>query len=93
MSSPVVRAHKDYQEFVKEQLTLRKIDIPFVFQDVFIKLYELDLSPLSFILKDRYSHHGSPARDPQDMLRSLLAMTLLGITGVDPIVRTRKWLP
>lgn len=93
MSSPVARTHKEYQEFVKEQLTLRKIDVPFIFRDAFIKLFHLDLSPVSLILKDRYSHRGTRGRDPQDMLRSLLAMTLLGVTSIDEWVAFLRSFP
>jgi hypothetical protein len=75
MSLPRVRTHKEYREFVKEQLAPGKIEIPIIFRDVFVKLYQLDLSRVSLILKERYSHQGPSARDPQDMLRSLLAMT------------------
>ena len=73
MSLPKARTHKQYQEFVKKEFTLRGIKIPFIFQDVFIKLFYLDLSPVRFILKERYSHQGAPARPPEDMLRSALA--------------------
>ena len=93
MSSPVARTHKEYQEFVKEQFTLRRIDVPFIFRDAFIKLFHLDLSPVSLILKGRYSHQGAPARNPQDMLHSLLAMVLLGITSIDEWVAFLKSFP
>ena len=83
MSLPKARTQKEYQAFVRKELTLRGIKIPFIFQDVFIKLYYLDLSPVRCILKERYSHQGAPARLPEDMLRSSLAMTLLGITSID----------
>jgi len=31
MSLPVVRTHKEYQEFVKKELTFRGITVPFLF--------------------------------------------------------------
>ncbi|HIE43861.1 MAG TPA: hypothetical protein EYP78_03575 [Candidatus Omnitrophica bacterium] len=93
MSLPKARTHKDYQEFVRKELTLRRIKIPLKFQDVAIKLYQLDLSPVSHILKDRYSHRGTSGRDPQDMLRSLLAMTELGITSIDDWVDSLRSFP
>ena len=93
MSLPVARTHRDYQEFVKEQLTLSKIDVPFIFRDAFIKLFYLDLSPVSIILKDCYSHQGTPARNPQDMLQSLLAMVLLGVTFIDEWVAFLRSFP
>jgi len=65
MSLPAARTHKKYQEFVRKELTLRRIKIPFLFQDVFAKLFHLDLSPVSRILKERYSHQGAPARRPE----------------------------
>jgi len=89
----VARTHKEYQEFVRKELTLRRIEIPFIFQDVFIKLYHLDLSPVRYILKERYSHQGAPARCPEDMLRSSLAMTLLGITSIDEWVEFLRSFP
>jgi len=30
-SLPVAKAHKEYQEFIKKELTLRRIEIPFIF--------------------------------------------------------------
>jgi hypothetical protein len=88
MSLPRVKTHKEYQEFVKEQFTLRRIDVPFIFRDVFIKLFHLDLSSVSLILKDRYSRRGTRGRDPQDMLRSLL-----GVTSIDEWVTFLRNFP
>ena len=93
MSSPRARTHKEYQEFVKKELAFRRIEIPLIFQDVFIKLYQLDLSPVSLILEERYSHRGTPTRNPQDMLRSLLAMTLLGVTSIDEWIAFLRSFP
>ena len=93
MSLPAARTHKKYQEFVRKELTLRRIKIPFLFQDVFAKLFYLDLSPVRCILKKRYSHQGAPARRPEDMLRSALAMTLLGITSIDEWVKFLRSFP
>jgi len=83
MSLPAARTHKQYQQFVRKELNLRGIEISFLFQDVLVKLFYLDLSLVSSILKERYSHQGAPARCPEDMFRSALAMTLLGITSID----------
>ncbi|MBE0478770.1 hypothetical protein IBX65_06600 [Candidatus Aerophobetes bacterium] len=58
MRVPAARAHKEYQEFVKNEFALRRIKVPSLFQDVFIKLFYLDLSPVSRIPKERYSHQG-----------------------------------
>jgi len=93
MSLPAARTHKEYQEFVNKELTLRRIKIPFLFQDVFAKLFYLDLSLVSRILKERYSQQGAPARRPEDMLRSLLTMTLLGITSIDEWVNFLRSFP
>ena len=93
MSLPAARTHKKYQEFVRKELTLRRIKIPFLFQDVFAKLFYLDLSPVRCSLKKRYSHQGAPARRPEDMLRSALAMTLLGITSIDEWVKFLRSFP
>lgn len=93
MSLSVTRTQKEYQEFVEEELTLRRTGIPFIFQDVFIKLFYIDLSPVSHILKGRYSHRGAPARCPQNMLRSLLAMVLSGVTSIDEWVAFLRSFP
>ncbi|MCD6231063.1 hypothetical protein J7K28_00340 [Candidatus Aerophobetes bacterium] len=39
MSLPAARTHEEYQAFVRKELTLRRIKIPFLFQDVFAKLF------------------------------------------------------
>lgn len=82
-----------YQEFVRKELTLRGIKIPLKFQDVFIKLYHLNLSSVRCILKEHYSHQGAPARCPEDMLRSALAMTELGIIQIDEWVNFLRSFP
>jgi len=46
MSLPKVRTHKEYQEFVKEQLKTRSLVIPAFFVDVYAKLINLDLSEI-----------------------------------------------
>ena len=55
--------------------------------------FYLDLSPVSRILKERYSHRGAPARYPEDMLRLSLAMTLLGITSIDEWIEFLRSFP
>ncbi len=70
MSLPVARTHKEYQEFVEEQLKIRSLGIPVFFMDVYTKLINLDLSRVNFILKFRYSKRGAQGRAPDDMLRS-----------------------
>jgi len=74
MSLSKTRTHKEYQEFVKEQLRVHVLSIPAFFMDIYVKLIDLDLSRVNSILKFRYSNWGTPARAPDDMLRSLLAM-------------------
>jgi len=74
---PTVKAaelHKTVREFVKEQLRVHVLSIPAFFMDIYVKLIDLDLSRVNSILKFRYSNWGTPARAPDDMLRSLLAM-------------------
>lgn len=93
MSLPEARTHKEYQEFVRKELTIRGIKIPLVFQDAFVKLHQLDLSPVSHILKDCYSYRGTRGRDPQDMFRSLLAMSLSGGTKIDEWVAFLRSFP
>jgi len=56
------RTHKEYQEFVKEQLKARSLGIPTFFMNVYAKLINLELSRVNSILKFRYSNRGTPAR-------------------------------
>ena len=48
---------------------------------------------IRYTLKDCYSHQSSPSRHCEDMLRSLLAMTLLGITSIDEWVNFLRSFP
>ncbi|MEA1964687.1 MAG: transposase [Candidatus Aerophobetes bacterium] len=93
MSLPKVRAHKEYQEFVKEQLKAHSLGIPTFFMNVYAKLINLDLSRVNSILKFRYSNRGTPARAPDNMLRSLLAMMLSGITSIDEWIALLRSFP
>ena len=93
MSSPRARAHKEYQEFVKEQLKIRSLSIPAFFMDIYLKLINFDLSRANSILKFRYSNIGAPARASDNMLRSLLAMALSGITSIDEWVNLLRSFP
>jgi len=93
MSSPMARTHKDYQEFVKEQIEIRSLSIPAFFMGVYVKLINFDLSRVSSILKFRYSNRGAPARASDNMLRSLLAMVLSGVTSIDEWVAFLRSFP
>jgi len=93
MSLPKVRTHKEYQEFVKEQLKVHALSIPAFFMDVYVKLINLDLSRVNSILKFRYSNRGAPARASDNMLRSLLAMELSGITSIDEWIALLRSFP
>lgn len=93
MSLPMARTHREYQEFVKEQLKIHALSIPAFFMDVYVKLINLDLSRVNSILKFCYSNWGTSARAPDDMLRSLLAMALSGITSIDEWVDLLRSFP
>jgi len=93
MSLPKVRTHKEYQEFVKEQLKTRSLGIPTFFMNVYAKLINLDLSRVNSIIKFRYSNRGTPARAPDNMLRSSLAMKLSGITSIDEWIALLRSFP
>ena len=93
MSSPIARTHKEYQEFVKEQLKIRSLGIPAFFMDIYLELINFDLSRANSILKFPYSNIGAPARASDNMLRSLLAMAPSGITSIDEWVDLLRSFP
>jgi hypothetical protein len=77
---PNLRSHKEYINFVKQNLDKNKI--PKAHEEVFDKLKLLDLTPIRLIALDLYSpESGRPASAPEDMMRTYVAMTLCGITS------------
>ena len=77
---PNLRSHKEYIEFVKQNLDDKSI--PKVHEDVFDKLKLLDLTPIRLLALPIYSSkNGRTAFAPEDMMRTYVAMTLCGITS------------
>jgi hypothetical protein len=77
---PNLRSHKEYIEFVQQNLDDDKI--PKAYEDVPGKLKLLDLTPIRLLALPIYSSkNGRPAFAPEDMMRTYIAMTLCGITS------------
>lgn len=88
-------SHQDYQSFVKRMMkrfyTFRKP--PLFHEDIWEILLLVDLSCIIPILKGSYSKVGRSCIDPQSMLRSLIAMTLCGITAITEWVALMRSTP
>lgn len=77
---PNLRSHKEYIDFVKQNLD--DSHIPKAHDDVPDKLKLLDLTPIRLLALPIYSSkNGRPAFAPEDMMRTYIAMTLCGITS------------
>jgi len=77
---PNLRSHKEYIEFVQQNLDDDKI--PKAYEDVPDKLKLLDLTPIRLLALPIYSSDsGRPAFAPEDMMRTYIAMTLCRITS------------
>jgi len=77
---PNIRSHKEYIDFVKQNLN--DDIIPKAHEDVFDKLKLLDLTPIRLLALHIYSsRNGRPAFAPEDMMRTYIAMALCGITS------------
>jgi len=77
---PNLRSHKEYIDFVKQNLNDN--NIPKAHDDVPDKLKLLDLTPIRLLAMKIYSSkNGRPAFAPEDMMRTYIAMTLCGITS------------
>ena len=77
---PNLRSHKEYINFVKQNLNDN--NIPKVHDDVPDKLKLLDLTPIRLLALPIYSSkNGRTAFAPEDMMRTYIAMTLCGITS------------
>jgi len=77
---PNLRSHKEYINFVKQNLDDKSI--PKVYEDVPDKLKLLDLTPIRLLALPIYSsENGRPAFAPEDMMRTYIAMALCGITS------------
>jgi hypothetical protein len=76
---PVLRSHKEYINFVQQNLN--DDSIPKAHDDVPDKLILLDLTPIRLLALQIYKDSGRPAFAPEDMMRTFVAMTLCGITS------------
>ena len=88
-------SHQEYESFVKKMLkrhyTFRKI--PILHEHIWQLLFLVDLSFILPILKGSYSEIGCKSNDPQAMLRSLIAMTLCGVTAIEKWVANMRSFP
>lgn len=97
---PQTRSHQAYQTFVQEQLRSQYIDsgqhhVLLLHADLIAKLWFSDLSLVFPLVLPRYakSQRGAPPRDPADLLRCWLCMTLAGYTSVSDWVRAMRTVP
>lgn len=77
------RSHPDYVAFVQRKLTEYKVPVPLRHWPAKDKLRLLELTPAFPILATLYAQTGRPGIPPEDLLRSLIAMTLCDVTSVD----------
>jgi hypothetical protein len=85
------RSHQDYVDFVQREtrtLSILKRHYP-----AKGKLLLLDLTPIIPILAALYATGGRPAVQPEDLLRSLLAMMLCGYTSITLWVELMRQQP
>ena len=83
------RSHQDYINFVKKRTP--HISFPARHLNVLSKLRLLDLTPAVPILATLYSTTlGRPPTPPEDLLRSLIAMMLCGITSITEWVKMMR---
>lgn len=93
------RSHESYLNFVIEQFNANYKDSKQYLRDFFLEeilwITSIDLSQTWELLRYRYSSNpkGRKPRNPEDMLRSLLLMHKLHITGVDEWVKTTRKVP
>jgi hypothetical protein len=79
---PSLRSHREYIHFVNKHL--ETVHVPKAHEKVFEKLKLLDLTSLRLLFLPLYCLHlGRPGYAPEDMMRSLVAMVLCGITSPD----------
>ena len=96
---PLARSHREYHQFVSEQLKLTYTSsMSFVekfFADQIFWITSIDLSQTASFMKHCYSPKKSGKRpiDPADLLRSLLLMIKQRITSVDDWVRQLRTVP
>lgn len=84
------RSHKEYQNYLVENLTQFYIDDPKnvqQYEDILSKLYLLDLDPLKQLLAPYYSITGAPAKNQPELIRSFLLMSDQHCHGIQNWVR------
>lgn len=88
------RCHSDFQLFLKENLPSLALADPvrlLPFSPHLAKVWLLNLDPAIPFLLSRYSASGRPAKfDPVDLLRSLVLMTSLKVSGISQWVAMLK---
>jgi hypothetical protein len=73
------RPHKEYQQFVRDELSIAAKLNPFQvyeYETAISKLYILDLDVLKEIISECYSHTGRPSNLQPEVFRSLVLMTM-----------------
>lgn len=90
---PHLPNHDEYLAHVNFYTSRPGFLIPLRHAQVEYKLKKLDLSALRKVIEPLYSRRGRPARNPQDLLRSLMAMVLCGYTSIDQWVSLMRSFP
>ena len=85
------RSHQDYVAFIRTRLATEKEPVRHL--PAKAKLLLLDLTLALPILAVLYAAGGRPAIPPEDLLRSLLAMLLCGVTSIDTWVALMREQP
>ena len=74
-------SHQEYVDFVRRRTA--KVREPVRHMPAKAKLLLLDLTPAIPILASLYASGGRPAIPPENLLRSLIAVMLCGVTSID----------
>jgi hypothetical protein len=90
---PQLRSHDEYLSHVKSYTSKPGFLIPLRHAEVEYKLRRLDLTGLRKIIAPLYSKKGRPSKNPEDLLRSLIAMALCGYTSIDVWVSVMRSFP
>ncbi len=87
-------SHKEYIQFVETWLgVVYPKEPPAIHAHVATMLMLVDMTPMRGIIQHLYSQVGRPARPPENMLRSLICMTLCGYTSIEKWVATMRSHP
>lgn len=97
---PQTRSQQEYQAFVQQQLKRHYTDpgrqrVLLNHANLIAKLWLTDISPVYPLVLPRYrkSKRGAPPRDPGDLLRCWLCMSLAGYTSVNDWVVALRTVP